>query len=155
MAKSLDSPPASSAESGFRRLSLAESHAFLDRNHVGRVAFSLHDRVDIQPINYVSEGDWIFGRTSEGTKLSTLLHHPWCAFEVDEVRGLYDWTSVVVKGAFSVLDPKIGSLHTYQRAQALLKRLVPPSAPGGDPASHRNVVFGIFAPEVSGRATGS
>jgi nitroimidazol reductase NimA-like FMN-containing flavoprotein (pyridoxamine 5'-phosphate oxidase superfamily) len=138
-------------EPRFRHLTVEESHALLTSNHVGRIAFSLHDRVDIEPINYVSEGDWIFGRTSEGTKLATLRHHPWCAFEVDEVRGLFDWSSVVVKGTFSVLDPKVGSLHTYQRADALLRSLVPGTFLAGDPAPNRNVIFGIFALEISGR----
>ena len=57
-------------EPRFRHLTLEESHALLASNSVGRIAFSLHDRVDMQPINYISDGDWIFGRTSEGTKLA-------------------------------------------------------------------------------------
>lgn len=155
MGTSLEGFMATTPEPNFRHLTLEESHALLASNNVGRIAFSIHDRVDIQPINYVSDGDWIFGRTSEGTKLATLLHHPWCAFEVDEVRGLFDWSSVVVKGTFSVLNPKVGSLHTYQLANSLLSRLVPGSFSAGDPAPHRNVVFGIFAHEVSGRTAHS
>ncbi len=135
----------------FRDLTLEESHAFLASRHVGRIAFSLHDRVDIEPIHFVSDGDWIFGRTGRGAKLATLLHHPWCAFETDDVRGLFDWTSVVVKGTFSVLDPLIGSLHTYQRAQTLLQAFVPGTFSPDDPAPKRDIVFGIFAHEVTGR----
>jgi nitroimidazol reductase NimA-like FMN-containing flavoprotein (pyridoxamine 5'-phosphate oxidase superfamily) len=142
-------------EPKFRHLTLEESHALLASNHVRRIAFSLHDRVDIEPINYVSDGDWIFGRTSEGTKLATLLHHPSCAFEVDEVHGLFDWSSVVVKGTFSILDPKIGSLHTFQRANSLLWNLVPGTFSAGDPVPHRNIIFGIFAHEISGRTAHS
>jgi nitroimidazol reductase NimA-like FMN-containing flavoprotein (pyridoxamine 5'-phosphate oxidase superfamily) len=139
-------------EPKFRRLSLEESHALLARNNVGRIAFSVPDGVDIEPISYVWEGDCIFGRTTEGTKLAGLRHNPSCAFEVDEVRGLFDWTSVVVKGTFSILDPKVGSLHTYQRANSLLWALVPGTFSAGDPAPHRNIVFGILAREISGRA---
>ena len=103
-----------------RELTTAESLALLVSQNVGRIAFGLHDRVDIEPINYISDGEWIFGRTSKGTKLATLLHHPWCAFEVDGVRGLFDWSSVVVKGTFYLLDPEIGSPDTYRRAEQLL-----------------------------------
>jgi nitroimidazol reductase NimA-like FMN-containing flavoprotein (pyridoxamine 5'-phosphate oxidase superfamily) len=60
----------------FRELSSDESHALLASKKVGRIAFTFHDKVDIEPINYVSDGEWIFGRTSMGTKLATLLHHP-------------------------------------------------------------------------------
>jgi len=136
----------------FRELSAEESHGLLTRHNVGRIAFTLRDRVDIEPINYVSDGEWIFGRTSAGTKLTTLLHHPWCAFETDDVRGLFDWDSVVVKGTFYLLDPEQGSPDTYRRAERLLKKLVPGTFSAGDPTPHRDILFGIFVHEISGRS---
>jgi nitroimidazol reductase NimA-like FMN-containing flavoprotein (pyridoxamine 5'-phosphate oxidase superfamily) len=151
----LEGSMATTPEPKFRHLTPEECQTLLTSNNVGRIAFSLHDRVDIEPINYVSEGDWIFGRTSEGAKLTALLHHAWCAFEVDEVRGLFDWSSVVVKGTFSILDPKVGSLHTYQRASSLLWRLVPGTFSAGDPAPQRRIIFGIFVHEISGRTAHS
>jgi len=84
----------------FRELDRGEIEEILARNNVGRLAFSLHDRVDIEPINYVFDSGWIYGRTSHGTKLSTIAHHRWVAFEVDEVHGIFQWSSVVIKGAF-------------------------------------------------------
>jgi nitroimidazol reductase NimA-like FMN-containing flavoprotein (pyridoxamine 5'-phosphate oxidase superfamily) len=136
----------------FHDLTLDESNALLTSKNVGRIAFTLHDRVDIEPINYVSDGVWIFGRTSKGAKLATLLHDPWCAFEVDEIRDLFDWSSVVVKGTFYLLDPEIGSPDTYQRAEALLRKLVPGTFSAHDPAPHRDIVFGIFVREITGRS---
>ena len=135
----------------FRDLTTKESQLLLASQHVGRLAFTQHDRVDIEPINYVIDGEWIFGRTSKGTKLATLLHHPWCAFETDEVRDLFDWSSVVVKGTFYLLDPEIGSPDTYRRAEQLLGALVPGTFSAKDPTPHRDVVFGIFIREISGR----
>jgi len=75
--------------------------ALLSRNHVGRIAFSMHDRVDIQPIHYVYSDGWLYGRTSHGAKFATLMKNRWVAFEVDEVTTLFDWTSAVVHGAVS------------------------------------------------------
>jgi uncharacterized protein len=135
----------------FRDLTLDESRALLASQSVGRLAFTLHDRVDIEPISYVAEGDWIFGRTSKGAKLSTLLHHPWCAFETDEVRGLFDWSSVVVKGSFRLLDPEIGSPDTYRRAEQLLRDQVAGTFAENDPTPHRDIVFGIYIHEIRGR----
>ena len=137
-----------------RDLTLEECDKLLTHNNVGRIAFTQHDRVDIQPISYVSDGEWIFGRTSEGAKLATLLHHPWCAFETDAVRDLFDWSSVVVKGTFSVLNPRVGSLHTYQRAEKLLRNLAPGTFSAHDPAPNRHIIFGIFAHEITGLASG-
>ena len=136
-----------------RDLTVDEAKAFLERGNVGRIAFTLHDHVDIAPVNYVTDGAWIFGRTSNGTKLAKLMHNPWCAFEADEVRGLFEWTSVVVKGTFALLDAKGGSPDTYQRAEKLLEALVPGTFSARDPAPQRNIVFGIFIREISGRSS--
>lgn len=135
-----------------RDLTREESLEILGAGNVGRIAFTLHDRVDIAPVNYVSDGQWIFGRTSTGAKLGMLLHNPWCAFETDEVRGLFDWSSVVVKGTFSLLDPETGSPDTYARAERLLEQLVDGTFTEHDPAPHRNIVFGIFVREITGRS---
>ena len=134
-----------------RELTEDAARALLMRNHIGRLAFTLRDRVDIEPIGYVSDGEWIFGRTSKGAKLGTLLHHPWCAFEADEVQSLFDWSSVVVKGTFYILDPETGSPDTYTRAERLLRELVPGTFEHEDPTPHRDIVFGIFVNEISGR----
>ena len=135
----------------FRDLTLDESRTLLADHSLGRLAFTLRDRVDIEPISYANDRAWIFGRTSHGTKLSTLLHHPWCAFEVDEARGPFDWSSVVVQGTFYLLDPEIASADTYQRAEALLCELVPGTFTVDDPAPERDIVFGIFIREITGR----
>jgi len=137
----------------FRDLTLEEAHALLASKNVGRLAFTMHDRVDIEPIGYVSDGEWLFGRTSKGAKLSTLLHHPWCAFETDDVQDLFEWSSVVVKGTFYLLDPEIGSTDTYQRAERLLTNLVPGTFSVHDPVPQRNIVFGIYIREISGKAS--
>ncbi|HEY2165434.1 MAG TPA: pyridoxamine 5'-phosphate oxidase family protein, partial [Gemmatimonadaceae bacterium] len=89
----------------FFDLTRVEAEDLLTRNHVGRLAFSFHDRVDIEPISYVFSGDWLYARTAPGTKLAIVQHHPWVAFEVDEVRSRVDWRSVVVHGTIYFLDP--------------------------------------------------
>jgi nitroimidazol reductase NimA-like FMN-containing flavoprotein (pyridoxamine 5'-phosphate oxidase superfamily) len=136
----------------FLTLSDADARDVLMRHHVGRIAYVADAHVDIEPIHYVADGEWVYGRTSIGTKLVTLVHRPRCAFEVDEIRGLFDWTSVVVKGAFHLLDPETGSPDLHGRAVELLRRLVPGTLTAADPAPHRVVVFGIHMDQVTGRA---
>ena len=134
-----------------RALDLVEAHALLARQHVGRIAYAFHDQVDIEPIHYAFNAGWIFARTSVGTKLSRLAHHPWCAFEVDEVRGVFEWASVVVKGSFHVLDPEVGS-GTYARALAAMRDLVPDTFSPHDPVPGRTILIGISANEITGRS---
>lgn len=138
----------------FRELDRREIEEILARNNVGRLAFTLHDRVDIQPINYVFDAGWIYGRTSHGTKLSTIAHHRWVAFEVDEIEGLFQWRSVVVKGAFYLVEPdtSISQDPAFTRGIDLLRSLIPYTFTADDPTPFRNSVFRIHLDEVSGRA---
>lgn len=147
----MPSPPGQSPE--IRALTQRECTALLGRHSVGRIAFTFHDRVDIQPLNYVYEAGWIYGRTSDGGKLATLAHHPWVAFEVDEVRGPFDWASVVVHGSFHPLDPDRWQADAAVEARtlSLLRQLVPETFTPDDPAPARNVLFRIAVGDMTGR----
>lgn len=135
-----------------RALTGTEAQQLLEQNQVGRIAFALHDRVDVEPLHYIYRAPWVFGRTSAGAKLLTLAHNQWCAFEIDEVRGLFDWASVVVKGPFSPQDSPFAS-WSYDDAVAALRCLVPAALTPDDPLPHRDIVFGIHASEISGRCS--
>ncbi len=128
----------------------SECAALLTRQSVGRIAYSHHDRVSIEPLHYVYDAPWIFGRTSEGSKLLTLSHNSWCAFEVDEVAGMFEWESVVVHGQFSPRNSP-SMRWNYDQAVASLRRLLPQALTADDPTPNRNVVFGVHALEISGR----
>jgi nitroimidazol reductase NimA-like FMN-containing flavoprotein (pyridoxamine 5'-phosphate oxidase superfamily) len=141
-------------EPDFRDLSRRESDALLSRNHVGRIAFSFHDSVDIRPIHYVFAKKWLFGRTSPGDKLVTLRHNQWIAFEVDEVTGPLDWKSVVVRGTFYPLSPE-GSIHDvllYEAGINAIRKLAPDALTDRDPLGFRTEVFGISVDSVTGRS---
>ncbi|HEU4641784.1 MAG TPA: pyridoxamine 5'-phosphate oxidase family protein [Gemmatimonadaceae bacterium] len=128
--------------------------AILARNRVGRIAYSMRDRVDIEPIHYVYSDGWLYGRTSPGTKLTTVQRNRWVAFEVDEVSSFTDWRSVVVHGALYVLEPDDVSPtaeETWERAVELLRRLDPAALTTEDPVPHRDVVFRIAVQEATGR----
>ena len=135
-----------------RELTADESRAILGRHVVGRIAFSLDDRIDIQPIHYVFEDECLYGRTGHGTKFTTLARHSWCAFEVDEVRDLFDWDSVVVKGEMELLDPVLGSPDAYTRGLELMRSLISESLTASDPAPHRSILFRVHVKEMTGRA---
>jgi nitroimidazol reductase NimA-like FMN-containing flavoprotein (pyridoxamine 5'-phosphate oxidase superfamily) len=137
----------------FRTLDRSECEAILERNVVGRIAFSFHDRVDIEPLHYVYDGAWLFGRTSPGSKLTTLQHSQWVAFEVDEIEGLFDWRSVVVHGAVYVVSAE-GSeseAEALRRGIAMLRRLIPETGSADDPVAFRTVVFRLHIDRLTGR----
>jgi nitroimidazol reductase NimA-like FMN-containing flavoprotein (pyridoxamine 5'-phosphate oxidase superfamily) len=141
----------------FHELDRSECNALLRRHHVGRLAFAMNDRVDIEPIHYVLDEQWLYGRTQPGTKLEVLTHNRWVAFEVDEMESPFDWRSVVVKGGFYVLRPA-GSTHErelYDHGVEVLRSLVPAAFTADDPTPARAIVFRIHLDEITGRAATS
>lgn len=137
-----------------RELPADEARAFLDRQVVGRLAYTFRNRVDIAPVHYVHDGGWLYGRTAFSPKLVTLEHHHWVAFEVDEVRDAWHWTSVVVRGTFHTLDPDGTEADREAHAHALqvIRRRFPEALGPDDPAPARKVLFRIHVDETSGRA---
>ena len=137
----------------FLDMTRAEAEELLSRNHVGRLAFSFHDRVDIQPLSYAFENPWIYLRTESGSKIVTLGHNPWAAFEVDEIEGPFDWRSVVARGAVYLLDPEHGSTDrtTYDHAVALLRQVIPGALTEKDPVPFRDVVMRLHVDDMTGR----
>ena len=138
----------------FRRLSPRECRTVLARNVIGRMAFTLRRAVDIEPVHLVLDGDWLYGRTSEGTKIHALAHRPWVAVEVDEVDGPFDWFSVVVHGTFWTLPEDGSPLERTARRHAidLFEKVVPGTATPDDPTPHRTIWFRIAISDMTGRA---
>jgi nitroimidazol reductase NimA-like FMN-containing flavoprotein (pyridoxamine 5'-phosphate oxidase superfamily) len=138
----------------FRELEPDECAALLRSHHVGRLAYTLHDRVDIVPILYVYEDGWLYGRTAAGHKLEVLEHNRWIAFEVDEVEGPFDWRSVVVKGGVHLLrhDGSKEETGMYLKALDVVRSIAPQALTAEDPVPERAILFRIHAAEMKGRA---
>lgn len=138
----------------FLQLDQAASEALLRAHHVGRLAYSFRNRVDIEPIHYVFKEGWLYGRTQQGTKVNILAHDPWVAFEVDEGDGLFDWRSVVVHGRIEFPDPDGSPLERAQHERAIgaFRSLLPDAFTVLDPTPSRDLIFAISVQEISGRA---
>ena len=137
----------------FRDLDETETQDLLARNHVGRIAYSFKNRVDIEPISYVYADGAIYMRTAPGSKLITLARAPWVAFEVDEVRGPFDWQSVVVHGTV-YLVPRSGSpavQENYRHAVERLREVMPGALGEDDPVPERDVVLKLHIDTYTGR----
>lgn len=138
----------------FSVLTVTACHDLLASQHVGRLAFTFRDRVDIEPVHYVFRDGCIWGRTQFGTKVQILAHHPWVAFEVDRIEALFTWESVVVHGRIEFPDPD-GSAQERQRhaaGVAAFRSLVPAAFTPDDPTPGRTLVFMLPVAEMEGRA---
>ncbi len=139
-----------------RELTRSEIDEILARNHIGRIAYSFRDRVDIEPINYIYHDGWLYGRTSPGTKLSTIQHNYWVAFEVDEIEDADNWRSIVIHGGFYPISPagSEATMKVWDQAVGLLRQLWPDILTEKDPTPHRWVLWRIAVQEVRGLAAG-
>ncbi len=140
----------------FTELGKKACEAILSRNSVGRIAFTLHDRVSIIPIHYVYSSGWIYGRSAGAGKLREILRNRRIAFEVDEHPQLFEWRSVVVRGPLYLIaqGSAPADRRLYSKAVGLIRKLVPTALTDADPVPFRDQLFRIRAAEVSGRASG-
>jgi nitroimidazol reductase NimA-like FMN-containing flavoprotein (pyridoxamine 5'-phosphate oxidase superfamily) len=136
----------------FRDLDTAEAHQILARNHVGRIAYSFHDRVDIEPISYVYADGVIYLRTTVGSKLTTLAApHGWHSRSTRWLARSI-WQSVVAHGTVYVLEddgPAI-TRASYRLAVQHLRTLNPHALDDQDPTPERNIVRQIHPATVAG-----
>ena len=137
-----------------RNLTRAEMEEILRRHHVGRIAFLNGRRVDIEPIGYVFANGALYGRAAPGTRMNALAGHPWAAIQVDEIRGPFDWESVVVKGTVYVVEPCPMSpmREQYEAALRAIRSVTPDALTDSDPAPQRTILFRLNIDEMEGRS---
>ena len=122
----------------FFELGRDEAVELLARNRFGRLASSFHDRVDIEPISYVLADDWLYARTSPGTKLTVVQHHPWVAFDVH--------------GTIYFIDAsREADRHDYEAAVKILRSADADALTSADATPHRDLLFRIHADEIVGK----
>jgi uncharacterized protein len=137
----------------FAALTEKECKEVLARNHLGRLAFSNHGVVDIEPVHYVANGEWVFVRSAAGTKVEVFSHQPYVAFEVDETDGPFDWRSVVVHGTVYLLSEHgvRADRLAFERALRALRSFIPATMRQNDPTPFRRQIYGIHINQLTGR----
>ncbi len=127
--------------------------ALLQRQRIGRLAYTDGRRVEIRPLGYVREGEWIFGRMEAGGKVEALRHLPWVAFQVDDIGSPWAWESVLLHGPLHFLPEGEGGPEGARvRTHALraLEKGIPGFGTAADPGGHRTLLFGILPQERRG-----
>ncbi|HEY6827154.1 MAG TPA: pyridoxamine 5'-phosphate oxidase family protein [Gemmatimonadaceae bacterium] len=146
-------PRKTPAKPRFAALTNDECATVLARNHIGRIAFLNHGVVDIEPVHYVANGEWLFIRSAAGTKVEAFSHEPYVAFEVDEVEGPFDWRSVVVHGTVYLLSDRgvrVDRLE-FERALRALRSLAPTTMTKNDLTPFRRQIYGVHVNSLTGR----
>lgn len=87
-------------------LSSSQIEEVLKNQLVGRIGCSLNDEAYIIPISYAYDGNYIYCHTTEGKKTAIMRKNPKVCFQVDEMRDMANWKSVIVQGEFEELKSK-------------------------------------------------
>lgn len=82
---------------GMTELNREESYNYLRQQKLGRLVVQRKDDMDLFQVNYVVDGEDIYFRTAEGTKLFTIALGNRVLFEAEEIGTSSAW-SVVIKG---------------------------------------------------------
>jgi nitroimidazol reductase NimA-like FMN-containing flavoprotein (pyridoxamine 5'-phosphate oxidase superfamily) len=117
------------------RLGEAEIEDVLQTATIGRIGCRDGDSVYVVPISFVYADGYAYGHSAEGRKLTLMRATPEVCFEVEDVRGLSDWRSVVASGVFEELHGD----DARAALQLLATRFAPPGTrpdPGAPPPSH-------------------
>jgi nitroimidazol reductase NimA-like FMN-containing flavoprotein (pyridoxamine 5'-phosphate oxidase superfamily) len=140
-----------------RILSREESLEILSRHHVGYVAISFHDLVRLKLCDYIYSEGWIYARAELGQDLTIARHHPWAAFDVAEVDGIYDWRSVEVGGVIEFLQPGSGtaSWPEFENAVRLFRQALPQALTVHDPTPERVQLLRVHVDDIAGHESRS
>ncbi len=140
-----------------REMPRDEAVALLGKHHVGRVGISFHDLVRVKLANYLYSEGWIYARTELGEDLTTVRHHPWVAFEVDEVEGLYDWRVIEITGSVEILSSDFHSpdWFEFENAVSLLRSAVPQVLTADDPMPQRVQLIRMHVDNIRGQESRS
>jgi len=75
----------------------------LSRQGVGRIGCHANGTTYVVPISYAYDGECIYCHTHEGRKIEMMRRNPNVCFEVDELKDVANWKSVITWGIFHEL----------------------------------------------------
>src|SRR5689334_11379976 len=114
------------------RLTDAQVDDLLRTAAVGRIGCRDGDSVYVVPISYVYADGCIYAHSAEGRKLTLMRAAPEVCFEVEDVRWVSSWRSVVARGRFEELHGE----DARAALTLLAARFAPPGAWPGPAPSH-------------------
>jgi nitroimidazol reductase NimA-like FMN-containing flavoprotein (pyridoxamine 5'-phosphate oxidase superfamily) len=142
------------------QLNISEIEKLLGNQVVGRIGCHSDGKTYVVPISYAYDGQYIYCHTQEGMKVEMMRKNPKICFEVDNMRNMANWQSVISWGEFEELRDQAERNHAIERLAVRILPLVAsetvklssdwPFAPN-DLAKVGGVVFRVMLREKTGR----
>ena len=134
---------------------------FLESQLWARLGCHHEGRTYVVPFSYVLDGDGLLGQTTPGLKVDMMRANPAVCVEVDEIKDLTDWKSVILRGQYEELEhapairamglmiDKYGPVFRDMESATRVGRQVKPPRLDGEVAPV--VLYRIHITEKSGR----
>jgi hypothetical protein len=103
-------------------LSTIEIEDLLHTQCIGRIGCHDQESVYVVPISYAYENNSIYCHAYEGKKIDIMRKNPGVCFQVDEMKDMANWKSVIAWGEFEELN---GDKEKIQALLLLLHRQLP------------------------------
>lgn len=145
------------------RLNDQEIDEVLSGNILGRLGCCDGEKMYIVPITYVyREGRYIIAHSTEGMKIRMMRKNPRVCFEVDEMKDLTNWRSVIAWGEYQELTTERQRYEAMKvfvdrmmylkiSDSAVLPEMAPDRVHPHSPGQIKSVVFRILFTEKTGR----
>ncbi len=115
------------------KLEQPEIEALLSRQVTGRLGCYARGTTYIVPINYVYKNGVIYAHSGPGKKIEMMRKNPKVCFEVDDIKNIFSWKSVIAWGTFEEITD---IAEQEQTMQALIHRVMPLVEHATDHPSH-------------------
>jgi len=132
-------------------LSPEESYTLLRGSRVARLGCCDGSGPYVVPVNYVFDGEAVYVHSLPGRKVAAMREHPRVCLQVDEIRGDFDWRSVIAFGVYEELNDPAERERGLGLLLSLFPRLTPVESLMADDATPPPlVVFRVRVERVSG-----
>jgi uncharacterized protein len=111
-------------------LSQEEARKLLGQQRIARLGCVLGSGEPyVVPVNYIFKDDSVYIHSKYGLKIEALRENPKACVEVDDIRDLFNWRSVVAFGEFEEVTEETERDEIFQDLFALFQELTPVEAP--------------------------
>jgi nitroimidazol reductase NimA-like FMN-containing flavoprotein (pyridoxamine 5'-phosphate oxidase superfamily) len=144
------------------KLTKEQIQEVLRQNVLGRIGCNDGERTYVVPVNYVYDGKFIIGHSTEGLKIRMMRKNPRVCFEVDEMKNLENWKSIIAWGEYQELTDERDRyyamklfvdrmMHLKISETAIPPEISPIRVHPRSPGNVKPVIYRIVINEISGR----
>jgi uncharacterized protein len=99
-------------------LTSGEIENLLHTSVLGRIGCTDGNLIYVVPISFAYDGTYVYCHTHEGLKISMLRKNPSLCFEVEMLKDLANWQTVITHGTFEELTDPTLRLDALQKLNA-------------------------------------